>query len=45
VALRKIRKRDVRKMLAENPVETKREEPPKRSSKRTKKKKLLGKRK
>ncbi len=45
VALRKIRKRDVRKMLAEKPVETKREEPPKKSSKRTKKKKLLGKRK
>ena len=45
VALRKVRKRDVRKMLAERPVETKREEPPKKSSKRTKKKKLLGKRK
>ena len=45
VALRKIRKRDVRKMLAEKPVETKREEPPKKSSKRTKQKKLLGKRK
>ena len=45
VALRKIRKRDVRKMLAEKPVETKKEEPPKRSSKRTKAKKLLGKRK
>lgn len=45
VALRKIRKRDVRKMLAEKPVETKREEPPKKSSKRTKEKKLLGKRK
>ena len=45
VALRKIGKRDVRKMLAEKPVETKREEPPKRSSKRTKKKKLFGKRK
>ena len=45
VALRKVRKRDVRKMLAEKPVKTKREEPPKRSSKRTKKKKLLGKRK
>jgi DNA-binding transcriptional regulator YiaG len=45
VALRKIRKRDVRKMLSEKPVETKREEPPKKSSKRTKKKKLLGKRK
>ena len=45
VALRKVRKRDVRKMLAEKPVETKREEPPKRSSKRTKAKKLLGKRK
>ena len=45
VALRKVRKRDVRKMLAEKPVETKREEPPKKSSKRTKKKKLLGKRK
>jgi DNA-binding transcriptional regulator YiaG len=45
VALKKIRKRDVRKMLAEKPVETKREEPPKKSSKRTKKKKLLGKRK
>jgi len=36
----------VRKMLAENPVETKREEPPQnKSSKRTKEKKLLGKRK
>ena len=45
VALRKVRKRDVRKMLAEKPVETKGEEPPKRSSKRTKAKKLLGKRK
>jgi len=45
VALRKVRKRDVRKMLAEKPVETKREEPPKKSSKRTKEKKLLGKRK
>jgi len=45
VALRKIRKRDVRKMLAEKPGETKREEPPKKSSKRTKQKKLLGKRK
>jgi DNA-binding transcriptional regulator YiaG len=45
VALRKIRKRDVRKMLSEKPVETKREEPPKKSSKRTKEKKLLGKRK
>jgi DNA-binding transcriptional regulator YiaG len=45
VALRKIRKRDVRKMLTEKPVETKREEPPKKSNKRTKKKKLLGKRK
>ena len=45
VALRKVRKRDVRKMLAEKPVETKREEPPKKSSKRTKAKKLLGKRK
>jgi DNA-binding transcriptional regulator YiaG len=45
VALRKLRKRDVRKLLAEKPVETKREEPPKKSSKRTKKKKLLGKRK
>ena len=45
VALRKIRKRDVRKMLSEKPVETKREEPPKKSSKRTKQKKLLGKRK
>ena len=45
VALRKVRKRDVRKMLAERPVETKREEPPKKNSKRTKKKKLRGKRK
>ena len=45
VALRKLRKREVRKMLAEKPVETKGEEPPKKSSKRTKKKKLLGKRK
>ena len=45
VALRKLRKRDAKKMLAEKPVETKREEPPKRSSKRTKAKKLLGKRK
>ena len=45
VALRKVRKRDVRKMLAEKAVETKREEPPKRTSKRTKAKKLLGKRK
>jgi len=45
VALRKVRKRDVRKMLAEKPVETKREEPPKKSSKRNKEKKLLGKRK
>jgi DNA-binding transcriptional regulator YiaG len=45
VALRKVRKRDVRKMLAEKPVETKREEPPKKSSKRTKEKKLLRKRK
>jgi len=45
VALRKVRKRDVRKMLTEKPVETKREEPPKKSSKRTKEKKLLGKRK
>jgi DNA-binding transcriptional regulator YiaG len=45
VALRKLRKREVRKMLAEKPVETKREEPPKKNSKRTKKKKLLGKRK
>lgn len=45
VALRKVRKRDVRKMLAEKPVETKGEEPPKKSSKRTKEKKLLGKRK
>ena len=45
VALRKVRKRDVRKMLAEKPVKTKREEPPKRTSKRTKAKKLLGKRK
>jgi DNA-binding transcriptional regulator YiaG len=45
VALRKIRKRDVRKMLSEKPVETKREEPPKKSSKRTKEKKLLEKRK
>jgi DNA-binding transcriptional regulator YiaG len=45
VALRKLRKRSVRKMLAEKPVETKREEPPKKSSKRTKEKKLLGKRK
>ena len=45
VALRKLRKREVRKMLAEKPVETKGEEPPKKSSKRTKEKKLLGKRK
>jgi DNA-binding transcriptional regulator YiaG len=45
VALRKVRKRNVRKMLAEKPVKTKREEPPKRTSKRTKAKKLLGKRK
>ena len=45
VALRKIRKRGVRKMLSEKPVEIKREEPPKKSSKRTKQKKLLGKRK
>ena len=45
VALRKIRKRDVRKMLAEKPVETKREEPPKKNGKRTKQKKLLRKRK
>ena len=45
VALRKMRKRDVRKMLSEKPVETKKEEPPKKSSKRTKEKKLLGKRK
>ena len=45
VALRKVRKRDVRKMLAEKPVETKREEPPKKSSKRTKEKKGFGKRK
>jgi DNA-binding transcriptional regulator YiaG len=45
VALRKIRKREVRKMLAEKPVETKREEPPKKSSKRTRAKKLPGKRK
>jgi len=45
VALRKVGKRDVRKMLAEKPVKTKREEPPKKSSKRPKAKKLLGKRK
>jgi hypothetical protein len=45
VALRKIRKRDVRKMLSEKPVETKREEPPKKNGKRTKQKKLLRKRK
>jgi DNA-binding transcriptional regulator YiaG len=45
VALRKIRKRDVRKMLAEKPVETKREESPKESRKRNKEKKLRGKRK
>src|SRR4030043_73237 len=45
VALRKMRRRDVRKMLAEKPVKTKKEEPPKRISKRTKTKKLLGKRK
>jgi DNA-binding transcriptional regulator YiaG len=45
VALRKLRKREVRKMLTEKPVKTKREEPPKRISKRTKAKKLLGKRK
>ena len=45
VALRKIRKRDVRKMLSEKTIETKREKPPKKSSKRTKQKKLLGKRK
>ena len=45
VALRKIRKRDVRKMLAEKPVKTKKEEPPKRISKRTRAKKLPGKRK
>ena len=45
VALRKVRKRDVRKMLAEKAVKTKREETPKKSSKRTKVKKLPGKRK
>jgi len=45
VALRKLRKRDVKKMLAEKPVETKREEPPKKSSKRTNEKKPRGKRK
>jgi hypothetical protein len=32
-------------MLSEKPVETKREEPPKKNGKRTKEKKLLGKRK
>jgi len=45
VALRRVRKRDVRKMLAEKPIKTKREEPPTRTSKRPKAKKLLGKRK
>jgi DNA-binding transcriptional regulator YiaG len=45
VALRKLRKRDVRKMLAEKAAETKREEPPRESRKRPKTKKLLGKRK
>jgi DNA-binding transcriptional regulator YiaG len=45
VALRKVRKRDVRKMLAEKPVKAKRENPPKMSRKRPKAKKLLGKRK
>ena len=45
VALRKVRKRDVRKILGEKAVKTKRDEPPKKSSKRTKAKKLPGKRK
>ena len=45
VALRKIRKRDVKKMLEEKSVKTKREEPPEREAKKPKKMKVLGKRK